>query len=168
MVHLICGLPGSGKTTFAKTLAEREGAVRFSIDEWISKLFVSNCAPQWEMPINEATQATYRCFSIIWPMSKQLLRRGVPVVLDTALFLKKHRLSVAQLAEEVGVRSKLHYVKADLEICRRRVRERNQNVQPNMDFMFVSDERFDFFAHRFEQPDPMSEPHEVVQGTGSR
>ena len=31
---LICGLPGSGKTTFAKQLAPKVAAVRLCPDEW--------------------------------------------------------------------------------------------------------------------------------------
>src|SRR5215831_19511334 len=34
-VHLLCGLNGAGKTTYAVRLAEARGAVRFSLDEWL-------------------------------------------------------------------------------------------------------------------------------------
>ena len=39
LIHLICGSTGAGKTTYALELAERIGAVRFSIDEWMTALF---------------------------------------------------------------------------------------------------------------------------------
>jgi len=35
---IVCGLPGSGKTTLAKELERRLRAVRFSPDEWIDAL----------------------------------------------------------------------------------------------------------------------------------
>jgi predicted kinase len=35
---IICGLPGSGKTTLAKTLERQLAAVRFSPDEWLDAL----------------------------------------------------------------------------------------------------------------------------------
>ena len=39
VIHMICGPVGVGKTTYAIELAEKLGAVRFSIDDWISELF---------------------------------------------------------------------------------------------------------------------------------
>ena len=35
---IVCGLPGSGKTTHAKLLEARLGAIRFSPDEWLEAL----------------------------------------------------------------------------------------------------------------------------------
>jgi len=36
-LHLICGLPGSGKTTLSKKIEAETGAIRFCPDEWIIK-----------------------------------------------------------------------------------------------------------------------------------
>ena len=38
ILHLICGLPGSGKTTLSKQLEHACNAVRFSPDEWLHRL----------------------------------------------------------------------------------------------------------------------------------
>ncbi len=38
-VHLLCGRPGSGKTTFARELGDAHRAVRYSNDDWIVQLF---------------------------------------------------------------------------------------------------------------------------------
>ena len=38
-LHLMVGLPGSGKTTFAKRLAAEENAIRLTPDEWQLRLF---------------------------------------------------------------------------------------------------------------------------------
>jgi predicted kinase len=35
---IVCGLPGSGKTTRAKLLEARHGAVRLSADDWMDDL----------------------------------------------------------------------------------------------------------------------------------
>ena len=35
---IVCGLPGSGKTTFARSLENRLHAIRFSADEWMDAL----------------------------------------------------------------------------------------------------------------------------------
>jgi len=38
-VHLLCGLPGAGKTAYAYSLEAELPAVRFSLDEWMLRLY---------------------------------------------------------------------------------------------------------------------------------
>jgi predicted kinase len=38
-LHLICGLPGAGKTVLAKTIAASTDAFRFEPDEWIRSIW---------------------------------------------------------------------------------------------------------------------------------
>ena len=38
-MHLLCGLLGAGKTTYAKQLATDVGGVRFTLDEWMLRLY---------------------------------------------------------------------------------------------------------------------------------
>lgn len=37
-LHLICGLPGSGKTTLAKQLEHDPPALRLAPDEWMARI----------------------------------------------------------------------------------------------------------------------------------
>lgn len=39
ILHLMVGLPGSGKTTEAKRIEAQTGAIRFTPDEWQIELF---------------------------------------------------------------------------------------------------------------------------------
>lgn len=38
-LHLICGLPCAGKTTFARQLEQKRAALRLTPDEWHIRLF---------------------------------------------------------------------------------------------------------------------------------
>lgn len=44
-IYLLCGLPGSGKTTYAKQLQE-QGVIRLSLDEELFKLFGRDFNPR--------------------------------------------------------------------------------------------------------------------------
>jgi predicted kinase len=39
VAHIIIGFIGSGKTTFARKLEKETGAVRFTKDEWMVRVF---------------------------------------------------------------------------------------------------------------------------------
>jgi predicted kinase len=40
LINLICGSTGAGKTNYAIELTQRLGAIRISIDEWMTALFL--------------------------------------------------------------------------------------------------------------------------------
>ena len=39
LLHFLCGSTGAGKTSYALRLCDEIGAIRFSVDEWMSALF---------------------------------------------------------------------------------------------------------------------------------
>jgi predicted kinase len=60
IVYLICGFIGAGKTTFARKLEEKTGAVRITKDEW-SIRFIGNDPTidgyeEWDRKIIVTTQ----------------------------------------------------------------------------------------------------------------
>ena len=82
-VHLLCGPTGAGKTTYARQLAETEGAVRFSIDEWMSALFWMDAGDPFEG--RWAMERVHRCAALIWKTAAEVCARGVPCVLEIGL-----------------------------------------------------------------------------------
>src|SRR5712691_3638007 len=62
---IVCGLPGSGKSTHAKLLEARLGAIRFSPDEWMDALSLDpydeerrwDFDPPWTRTMNPARQS---------------------------------------------------------------------------------------------------------------
>ena len=63
---IVCGLPGAGKTTYAKRLEEKIGAVRFCPDEWMQALSLSLH--------NE--ESAHKIEALQWALGQRLLALG--------------------------------------------------------------------------------------------
>jgi len=131
MIHLVCGPIGAGKTTYARALSEKEGAICFSEDEWLSKLFVPD-APEGLLSESMqvvgawASEKYQRCRGQIWIISQQLLSQNVSIVLDGAAANKEQRDVIRKKAFEHNVEFQLHYVTSDSETRENRVFKRNK------------------------------------------
>jgi len=64
LLHFLVGSTGAGKTTHAIDFCEQAGAVRFSIDEWMARLFWMD-APQ-PIEADWAMARVQRCSEQIW------------------------------------------------------------------------------------------------------
>lgn len=89
LVHLICGSTGAGKSTYSLQLGNRLGAVRFSIDEWMSALFWMDIPRPLQLAWS--MERVERCFLQIWKVASQVARRGTPCVLDVSCGEAKSR-----------------------------------------------------------------------------
>ncbi|HEY2914145.1 MAG TPA: AAA family ATPase [Candidatus Angelobacter sp.] len=69
---IICGLPGSGKTTLAKRLETKLHAVRFSPDEWLEALALDL--------YDEERRG--RIESLQWKLTQELLSLGLRVIIE--------------------------------------------------------------------------------------
>ena len=77
--HLLCGPIAAGKSTFALVLADQEGALLFSIDKLMIRLYAPDAptalTTDWYEP------SVPRCEEQIFTTVKQAARRAVPSVL---------------------------------------------------------------------------------------
>jgi predicted kinase len=71
----VCGLPGAGKTTLAKALEERLGAIRLSADDWLDALSLD----LWDEDRRARTEA------LQWTLGQRLLALGVSIVIERAV-----------------------------------------------------------------------------------
>src|SRR3954467_11932695 len=78
---LMCGLPGSGKTTLAKQLAQQMRAVRLSPDEWKHALGIDY--------YDEA--ARLRLEDQLWNLTQELLVLGQSVILENGFWAREER-----------------------------------------------------------------------------
>jgi predicted kinase len=123
-VHMICGTLGAGKTTLARRLATETKAARFSLDEWIMRLFGTE-APE-PMQLEWWVERAQRCSRQIWAVCRQLLACDRDVILDFGFPSRQHRAEYLALARAAGAQVKLYVVSADAQLRRQRVRVRNE------------------------------------------
>ena len=151
LIYLICGSTGAGKTTHARELAERMGGVRFSIDEWMTRLFWMD-SPQ-PLKATWSMERVERCLTQIWSIASRVAERGVPCVLDVGLGQAASRLRFVKLARDFGLSVQLHFVDVPAEERWARVEVRNARHGETSHLPFaVTREMFDFVERRWEPP----------------
>lgn len=147
-VHLISGLPCSGKTTYSKRLAAELGAVHFWLDYWLITLHGDYDIDEVGHP--EHARRVLACRELIWNMALEFPRRDVDVILDDGFFLREHRQQVIRMAQEAGAQAKIHYLNTPVDVLRERLEERNANL-PKYNFP-ISPDRFEHFVAMYEVP----------------
>ena len=118
---VICGLPGSGKTTLARELEQSMPAVRFCPDDWMRALEVDI----WDIDLRFRLEAT------MWEMQQQLLRLGVNVINENGSWAREERDLLREGARAIGAPVELHYLEAPLDELYRRVTARG-GIDPPM------------------------------------
>jgi predicted kinase len=120
-VHLLCGLVGSGKTTYARRLEAEVPAVRFSLDEWMLRLHgLRYDDPQYVSRLDG-------CTSLIWDTAKQVLTLGHDVVLDWNQWSTDRRRTWRGRAEDAGYRVLLHHLDVPLDTAIKQVQARDSS-----------------------------------------
>src|SRR6201996_884349 len=89
---IICGLPGSGKTTLARRLEERLQAVRFSPDEWMQALALDLYDEERRGKIE----------TLQWKMTQQLLTLGQTVIIEWGTWGRSERDTLRIGARALG------------------------------------------------------------------
>lgn len=112
---LMCGLPGSGKTTLARRLADQVPAVRLCPDEWMTGLGVDL--------FDEGFRD--RLEIVMWQHAQELLRLRHNVILESGMWLRADRDQKRLGGQALGARVELHYLDVPFEELVRRVESRS-------------------------------------------
>jgi predicted kinase len=117
-VHLLCGMVGAGKTTYARHLAAELPAMRFSLDEWMLRLY--------ELPYDDPRYAARLdgCAALIWDTAQQALTLGNDVILDWNQWSRKRRQMWRERARAAGYAATLHYIDVSVETAIEQVARR--------------------------------------------
>lgn len=138
---LICGLPGSGKTTLARQLAEEVPAVRLCPDEWKHDLGIDYYDEQ----------ARVRLEKRLWQLGEELLGLGQSVILENGFWAREERDELRLAARNLGVAVELHYLEAPIDELWRRLEIRNEEGKPGT--APIKREDLEKWSQQFEAPD---------------
>lgn len=111
---IVCGLPGSGKTTHAKLLQARLGAIRLSPDEWMDALALDL--------YDEARRE--RIEALQWQLGQELLALGLTVIIEWGTWGRSERDTLRLGARALGAAVELHYLSAPVEVLFDRIQRR--------------------------------------------
>jgi predicted kinase len=151
LVHLVAGSTGAGKTTYSMTLASQERGVRFSIDDWMVRLYGADIpVPMDAVWVFERAE---RCRHLILQETVQIASLGVPVILDLGFTDASQRSTAADRLRESGLEVALHWLDIPAEERWRRVSARNAMAQEAKAFV-VTRQMFDFIETRYDPPSP--------------
>jgi predicted kinase len=144
IVYLLCGLTGSGKSTYSKQLQTEQHIPRFSLDEEYFAMMDN------KRPERHDFEMERRAEEKILVQMKELLTDGQSLILDHGFWKKANREKYCQLIREYGGEPKLIYFKVSKEELLRRLAERNETAQ--IGTHIVTPEMLNTFYEWFEAP----------------
>jgi predicted kinase len=117
---IVCGLPGSGKTTHALALAKNEQGIRFSADDWMAALGFD----LWD----ETKRAKVE--QLQWRQAQELISTGLTVVVEWGTWGRSERDVLRLGARALGAKVDLHYLSAPVDLLYERVQQRGMEHPP--------------------------------------
>lgn len=143
-LHLMVGLPCSGKTTLAKKLEQERSALRLTPDEWQIGLFGQDA--------NEPEHDARHNFieAMLWNIASRALALGMNVILDYGFWAQEEREDFRLRAKRLGASSEIHFLDVPEEELLTRLAVRN--AQPSPQSFQISAESMKPWIAFFQKP----------------
>jgi predicted kinase len=102
------------------------------------------------MTLDQWSHCEPRCYACIETVARRLLQRGISVILDYGFWYKHERARAKDFANELGIRSIVHFLNVPVEVRRERVLSRNKAIAG--DSVVISEDDFEKQVSWFEVP----------------
>ena len=120
---MLIGLPGAGKSTYAKSIMDSEGRVQYCSSDKVREQLYGDENIQGD---------TNKVFRVLHNKVKNLLDRGYDVIYDATNVTRKNRRSVIQEVKKYCTTIDAHIVWAPYEGCLSRDAARKRSVGPDV------------------------------------
>src|SRR5215468_3801250 len=116
---LIVGLPGAGKTTWARRLEAERAALRLTPDVWMESLFGTNEVDgrRWVLESE-----------MLWGVAARVLTLGVDVILDYGCWSEEERDLFRTRAQELGALAEIVVLDLPFDVLWERIDARNGDL----------------------------------------
>ena len=141
-IHLLHGLPGTGKTTFAGRLAREHHAIILSHDQAMVAQHGGN------PPQADFARFAAEISETLWARAEQLVRQGQDVILDWGFWTRASRDEARIRIAAFGGKYRLYLMVCPAAVARERVLARDQFDRT--DVLLINGAAWDAFALRFE------------------
>ena len=143
-LHLMVGLPCSGKTTLARALEQKYSALRLTPDEWQVRLFGQDATD----PEHDARHGLIEALQ--WEVAERALALGTNVILDFGFWAREEREDFRARAKQLGASSEVHFLDVPSDELLRRLADRN--ARPGLAF-HIPEEMMRPWIDLFQKPD---------------
>ena len=145
-LHLMVGLPCSGKTTFAQKLEHEQSALRLTTDEWHIQLFGQDA----EEPEHDARHIIIE--TMLWKVASRALELGTNVILDFGFWAREEREDYRSRAKELGASSEVHFLDVPTDELMHRLTARNSQSSPSR--FYIPEDMMKPWIPFFQRPTP--------------
>ena len=146
-VIMMCGVCGSGKTTYVKQ-KEKNGYIRLSIDEELWKTYGRKGI---DYPDSRYEELSEKVEAMLCERLIRFIKDRKDVVIDFSFWSKRNRSFYRTIIEKAGGTAELVYMKASKETLQKRLKKRNTLLNANSPFI-ITNEILEHHYNDFEEP----------------
>ena len=151
---LLAGLPGAGKSTFARQITAQHPFLTIESDRMRKTLFPR---PQYDFAENR------RLFDACHYLIAEFLGQGYPVIFDATNIRERDRIPVYNIAQKRRVPLAIVVITAPRATVRRRLRRRESGQDPDT----WSDANWQIYCRMAPHWEPVTRPHIAADTSGS-